>query len=219
MTPLSVYRQKARETLGGRIFSSEWIYALLVCLAITIIMGSAGTGVLAILTFIFTGPVYIGYCKYFIERARRNIGYDNLGIALEGFKGDLGNGIVSGILVTVFTFLWTLLFIIPGIIKSYSYSMTYYVLCDHPGYTAKEAITESRKLMQGNKMRLFCLQLSFIGWFIVGLLCLGIGLLWVMPYYKAAEAEFYQDLVKFSPSKIDEPNENIFEENSDIFNN
>ena len=162
MTALSVYRQRARATLGGGIFSSEWIYALLVYLLISLVIGSSATGVLAILVFIFTGPLYIGLCKYFIERARKNIEHDNLSAAIEGFRGDLGNNIATGLLVFVFTFLWTLLFIIPGIVKSYSYSMTYYIKCDHPEYTASQAIKESQRIMQGNKMRLFCLHLSSI---------------------------------------------------------
>ena len=98
-------------------------------------------------------------------------------------------------LVGLYTFLWSLLFIIPGIIKSYSYSMAYYIKLDHPEYTPTEAITESRRLMDGNKMRLFCLHLSFIGWAIVCLFTLGIGTFWLIPYMNAANAEFYQDLV------------------------
>ena len=217
MTALSVYRQRARATLGGGIFSSEWIYALLVYLLISLVMGSSATGVLAILVFIFTGPLYIGLCKYFIERARKNIGHDNLSAAIEGFRGDLGNNIATGLLVFVFTFLWTLLFIIPGIVKSYSYSMTYYIKCDHPEYTASQAIKESQRIMQGNKMRLFCLHLSFIGWFIVGALCLGVGTLWVAAYSKAAEAEFYKELADLSPI-VEEPEAETADENSDIFN-
>ncbi|MBR5241893.1 MAG: DUF975 family protein, partial [Clostridia bacterium] len=73
--------------------------------------------------------------------------------------------------------------------------MAYYIKLDHPEYTPTEAITESRKLMDGNKMRLFCLHLSFIGWAIVCLFTFGIGTFWLIPYMNAANAEFYQDLV------------------------
>ncbi len=215
MMPLSVYRQRARASLGGRIFSSEWIYALIVSLIFSLVMGSAGTGFLAVLVFIFTGPASVGFCKYYLERARKNIAHDNLGVALDGFRGDIGANVVSGILVNVFIFLWSLLFIIPGIVKSYSYSMTYYVKCDHPEYTATQAIQESQMLMRGNKMRLFGLHLSFIGWFIVGALCLGVGLLWVSAYLKAAEAEFYRELVIVTPLA---EKANGSASNSDIFN-
>jgi len=216
MTPLSVLRRRARATLGGGVFSSEWIYALLVYLLISLVIGSSATGILAILVFIFTGPLYIGLCNYFILRTRRRIRHDNLSAAIEGFRGDIGANVVTGLLVTVFTFLWTLLFIIPGIVKSYSYSMTYYIRCDHPEYTATQAIKESERLMRGNKARLFCLHLSFIGWFIVGALCLGVGVFWVAAYSKAAEAEFYQELVSFDPFYEDN-NGDMFS-GPDIFN-
>ena len=212
MTPLSIYKQKARETLGGRIFSNEWIYALIVSLIFSLIISTSGTGALAIAVFIFTGPIAIGYCKYFLERSRRNIAHDNLGITLDGFRGDIGANVVAGILICVFTFLWSLLFIIPGIIKAYSYSMTYYIRCDHPEYTAEQSIKESQRIMQGNKIRLFCLHLSFIGWICVGILCFGVGLLWVSAYIKAAEAEFYNELVEFERT-TENPS------GTDIFNN
>lgn len=217
MTPSSVLRQRARRTLGGNIFGSEWIYGLLVSLVFSLFTGISATGVLAILVFVLSGAVSVGYCKYFLERARGNISYDNISVCLDGFRGDMAPNIVTGLLVFLYTFLWTLLFIIPGIIKSYSYSMAYYIRCDHPEYTATEAIKESQRIMQGNKMRLFCLHLSFLGWIIVGALCLGVGLLWVAPYQKAAEAEFYRDIVESEPLVFDRSgrtdDDNIFDGN------
>ena len=216
MSASSVYRQRARATLVG-LFSSEWIYGVLVALVYSLFMGITATGVFAIAVFILSGAVSVGYCKYFLERSRRNIEFGNIGVCLDGFRGDIAPNIVTGILVSIYTFLWALLLIIPGIVKHYSYSMAYYIRCDNPNYTATEAIKESQRLMQGNKMRLFCLQLSFIGWFIVGLLCFGVGLLWVTAYYKAAEAEFYNDLIRTNPLVSEEKKENIFE-NDDVFN-
>lgn len=78
--------------------------------------------------------------------------------------GRIGSGIIMNLLVGIFTFLWSLLFIIPGIIKSYSYSMTPFILAEHPEISENEAITRSRHMMDGNKWRLFCLMFSFIGW-------------------------------------------------------
>lgn len=216
MTRLSVLRQRARQTLGSNIFCSEWIYALLVSLIFSLVMGASATGFAAILVFILGGAINVGYCKYFLSRSRGNIDYSNLGTCVDGFRGDVAPNIVAGLLVYVYTFLWTLLFIIPGIIKSYSYSMTYYIRCDNPSYTATQAIKESQRIMKGNKMRLFCLQLSFIGWSILGALCLGVGVLWVSPYYKAAEAEFYRDIVENDPLVFDNNNtadDNIFDGN------
>ena len=76
----------------------------------------------------------------------------------------IGSGVIMNLLVGIFTFLWSLLFVIPGIIKSFSYSMTPFILAEHPEISENAAITRSRELMDGNKWRLFCLMLSFIGW-------------------------------------------------------
>ncbi len=130
----------------------------------------------------------------------------------------LGDGFVMYLLVSLYTFLWTLLFIIPGIIKSYSYAMTPYILSEHPEYNANFGITLSREMMNGNKFRLFCLHLSFIGWdlltavptliAIVALAALGVmgflftplilltvvGNLCLHPYKEAAQAAFYREV-------------------------
>lgn len=91
-------------------------------------------------------------------------------------------------------YLWTLLLIIPGIMASYSYAMTGYILAEHPELTASEAIAQSKDMMAGNRWRLFCLQFSFIGWDILCALTLGIGNLALRPYRHAAEAAFYREL-------------------------
>lgn len=91
-------------------------------------------------------------------------------------------------------FLWSLLFIIPGVIASYRYSMTPYILAENLDLSVMEAITESKKMMRGNKFRLFCLELSFLGWDILAALTLNIGDLWVHPYREAARAAFYREI-------------------------
>ena len=91
----------------------------------------------------------------------------------------------------LYTFLWTLLLLIPGIIKSYAYRMVPYILSDNPKMGADNAITLSRKMMDGNKFELFVLELSFLGWYLLGLLALGVGILFVNPYYNATEAQLY----------------------------
>lgn len=90
--------------------------------------------------------------------------------------------------------LWSLLFIIPGIIASYSYAMTPYILAENPNLRASEAIEISKQMMEGNRWRLFCLQWSFIGWELLCLLTLGIGKLWLVPYTQAATAAFYREI-------------------------
>lgn len=100
------------------------------------------------------------------------------------------------LLVFVYTLLWTLLLVIPGIIEAYSYSMTFYILRENPEMTAGDAITASQKMMDGHKMDLFLLSLSFIGWAILASITFGIGYLWLIPYIYTAYAAFYETLKK-----------------------
>ncbi len=111
--------------------------------------------------------------------------------------------IISLSLVTgFFTYLWMLLLVIPGIIKAISYSQALYIYKDLSdkgqagGYTITDFITRSRKLMDGHKADYFVLQLSFLGWFILGCITLGIGFIWIAPYYELTMSGFYDDLVK-----------------------
>lgn len=92
--------------------------------------------------------------------------------------------------------LYYLLFIIPGIIKSYDYSMTCYILLDNPQMSVTDAMNKSEKMMDGNKWRLFCLQFSFIGWILLANLTYGLLNFWLIPYTNVAFAEFYEDLRK-----------------------
>ncbi|MBQ9733117.1 MAG: DUF975 family protein, partial [Clostridia bacterium] len=103
-------------------------------------------------------------------------------------------GFVARLLRSIYIFLWSLLFVIPGIMASYSYALVHYVMAEDPSLTAREALRESKEIMRGNRWRLFCLLLSFIGWDILGALTLGIGYLWITPYREAAIAAFYRDI-------------------------
>lgn len=118
------------------------------------------------------------------------------GVFEDGFKGfndfiRLGSGYF---MVTLFTVLWSLLFIVPGIIKSYSYAMTLYIMIEDPNIGVMDAILKSREIMDGNKFDFFVLQLSFIGWALLTMLTLGIGSLWLTPYYYTTMTAFYNDI-------------------------
>ena len=102
--------------------------------------------------------------------------------------------VIANLLVTLYTVLWMLLFIIPGIVAAFRYSMTFYILAENPELSASEAINRSKELMDGNKWRFFCLGASFIGWIILTLFTLGIGNLFLNPYMQAAHAAFYRDI-------------------------
>ena len=112
----------------------------------------------------------------------------------DGFRGGRYTRVFCALfLVNLFTFLWALLLIIPGIMKAFSYALTPYILLDEPELTARQAITRSCEIMQGRRWKLFCLSLSFIGWGILSLLTFGIGFLWLAPYMNASIAAFYED--------------------------
>lgn len=198
MVSSSELRARARESLGGGIFQKSWLYGLAVLLIVSVINGFLSTipliGAAAVL---LTGPFSVGTAAYFINVSRRRDGaVGDMNVLFNPFKDDLGDNILLGVLYGVFVLLWSLLFFIPGIVKSYSYAMAYYIKNDDPNCTASEAITRSRQMMDGHKMELFLLDFSFIGWFIVGSLCCGIGVLWVVPYQHAARTEFYEALRK-----------------------
>ena len=192
MTSNAELRARARKTLGNGLFTNEWLFALLASLIASAVIGFTSTFIIG---FLIAGIVYIGIGKYYLGRARRTVKHDDFMVLIDGAKGDIGGNIILGLLIGIFTFLWSLLFIIPGIVKSYAYSMAYFIKIDHPEYTATQALDESQKIMKGNKMKLFLLDLSFIGWIILGSLCFGIGTLWVTAYMEAAHAEFYRDVI------------------------
>ncbi len=101
----------------------------------------------------------------------------------------------TSILVGIFTILWSLLLIIPGIIKGISYSQVFFLLKDNPQLSALEAITVSKTRMKGYKWKYFLLNLSFIGWAFIAIFTLGIGFLWLAPYVSTANATFYNELI------------------------
>ena len=185
-------RARAREKLGGNIFASNWLMALVAGLIVSLIMSAVSfTGIGEL---ILIGPLSFGLALIFLSLARGKESVD-FGDLFNGFTdGGFVRLLLLGLLQNIFIFLWSLLFIIPGIVKTYSYSMSYYLAIDHPDWDWKQCIDESRRIMDGNKWKLFVLDLSFIGWYIVGMLACGIGVLWVYPYNEAARAEFYQEL-------------------------
>lgn len=144
-----------------------------------------------IVSIFVSSPALVGCCSYFIKNTDSKPSFAE---AFSGYKTKYGRNIGTLLLMGVKTVLWTLLFIIPGIIKAYEYAMIPYILADDATITCKEAFKKSKEMMKGNKMRLFLLQLSFIGWEILGALALGVGIIFVVPYVEAATAEFYVEL-------------------------
>jgi uncharacterized membrane protein len=105
-----------------------------------------------------------------------------------------GTALAAYLLVTIFTFFWMLLLIVPGIIAAISYSQTFYIIADSQNIDPMDAIDKSKKMMQGYKWKYFCLYLRFIGWALLCILTLGIGYVWLLPYVQTSTAKFYDDL-------------------------
>ncbi len=136
--------------------------------------------------------IEVGGQKYFLKA--RN-GESTINHVTYGFSsGKWMNIVKTMFLRSLFTYLWTLLLIIPGIIKYYSYRMVPYILAQNPDADSFEAIAMSKEMTDGHKMDMFVMDLSFIGWFILGGLLFGIGTILVMPYYNATYAELYYTL-------------------------
>lgn len=147
--------------------------------------------IIAIVQFIVGSFVSLGLATYnlnLIDQKEASVGQ------IFSHTSIMGKAIWLRLRIAIFTFLWSLLLIIPGIIKSYSYSMSCFIMAENPDMSAKEAMEVSMQMMKGNKWRLFCLQFSFIGWAILCVLTLGIGYLWLNPYMNAAIAAFYDEV-------------------------
>jgi len=150
------------------------------------------TIILAILTSITFGllapAMSIGICLIYISMIH----------GVEPTVGDIfkrintfGKALWLMIITGIFTMLWTYLLIIPGIIKGLSYSMGPYIMAEHPDWTARQCLSESKRIMKGNVGKLFVLELSFILWALLGMITFGLAFIYVGPYMSATTANFY----------------------------
>ncbi|MEI6764636.1 MAG: DUF975 family protein [Bacteroidota bacterium] len=144
-----------------------------------------------IASLILSGPFALGLAYFTLTFSRGKeaklsmifLGFNRFGISLGAY-----------LLMVVFTLLWSLLLIIPGIIAAISYSMTFFILADDGTIGAMAAIDKSKQMMYGYKWKYFCLGLRFIGWGLLSILTLGVGLLWLIPYVHVSLAKFYDDI-------------------------
>lgn len=170
-------------------FNHSFSYAypvLLITITIVVILL-----ILAAIAFrIFVGyALEVGGRRYFIRSAQNEVNMNYLGYAFE--KGNYIDVIKSMLWRTIFNILWSLLFIIPGIVKAYAYMMVPYILADNPNIGYKRALELSMKMTDGHKSDMWVLDLSFIGWYLLGTIALYIGTLFVHPYVNATKAELY----------------------------
>lgn len=154
-----------------------------------VVMVSAIIG--ALFNIFVSSAITVGVNNYFVKNTDSK---PSLVDAFSGFKVKYGRNIGTLLLISIKIVLWSILFIIPGIIKSYEYAIIPYILADDPEISSKDAFKKAKQMMKGNKWRLFKLNFSFIGWFVLCVLSIGIGTFFLIPYINAANAEFYVEL-------------------------
>jgi len=203
-------RDRAKGSLERSIFASVWlilvvmgvIYVVIVSLPSTIgdlvsnkrleLIASVGV-ICFVLSVLINGPMEYGLSRVYVSLVSNGKRPDIRDLFV-GYKEAATESVVLGLLRTVYIVLWGLLLVIPGIIKLYAYSMAFYIQQDEEDKHWNACLEKSQEMMRGHKWRLFLLDLSFLGWYIVGALCAGVGLLWVAVYHATARAIFYEDL-------------------------
>ena len=188
------FRDLGWAQLQGR-WSAPAIFTL-VEMVICIVVGSVGGGLLSL----FALPMEYSYRIAFLDNKRTGADF-KVEKLFDGYKDFLrifGTLLLQG----VYIILWSLLLFVPGVIKSISYSQTNYILKDNPELSFNAAIERSMAMMEGHKMQYFLLNLSFIGWMLLGSLCFGVGTLWATAYMSTANAVFYEELIANDTSYV-----------------
>ena len=203
MDSITNYKNRALSAL-----ENKWGNFVLITLAYGLIIsviqaisgykdGSAILHLIGLVLSILALPLYWGYQTLFLGAIRG--GEATAKDLFEGYNKELFPRVLTTtLLYYVYIILWSLLLLIPGCIKAYSYAMTPYILKDNPEMKNNAAIEESMRMMDGHKLELFLLDLSFIGWAILSILTCCIGFLWLVPYMNMARVNFYEDLKKAS---------------------
>ncbi|MFA6257370.1 MAG: DUF975 family protein [Candidatus Paceibacterota bacterium] len=188
-----VLMKQARETL-----SDKWGLAVgitTIYMVITIVVGSP-KDIGPVLQAIIEGPLQFGLAIFSLSLVRgKGVSISQL---FEGFN-DFIRILVAYLLMGLFVLLWALLLIVPGIIAALAYSQTFFILVDDKSISARDALRKSKSMMYGHKKKLFYLGLRFFGWFLLGVLSLGIGFLWILPYFYVTMAKFYEEVSVKAP--------------------
>ena len=203
MDSITNYKNRALSALEnkwGNFVAITFVYGLII--GITQVLSGdkdspAILHLIGLVLFILALPLTWGYQTLFLGAVRG--GEVTAKDMFEGYNKELFSRVLTTtLLYYVYVFLWSMLLLIPGCIKAYSYAMTPYILKDNPEMKNNAAIEESMRMMDGHKLELFLLDLSFIGWAILSILTCCIGFLWLVPYMNMARVNFYEDLKKAS---------------------
>jgi len=187
-TPNEVLMDQAKMVLKGKwgLGVKVTIVSMLVSFLVSMIpmVGS-------IASFLIAGAMTLGITSYWLAFSRKE--YLSVDRIFRGFD-HFWKAFVTYLLMNIYILLWTLLLIIPGIMAALSYSQTFFILSEDSTIGSDEAITKSKKMMDGHKWKLFRLWLRFLGWGLLCILTLGIGFLWLVPYSYVSLAKFYEDI-------------------------
>lgn len=187
------FRRRAWATFRkSDTYGSRWGGAILAFIIVSILSSALSGFVVGILAAL---PLTMGLYAMYLNMYKDNEW--SVGDIFSSFRNGMDYYLNSFLLLfvnSIFIFLWSLLFVIPGIIKTFSYSMSPYILIDNPVMTAGEARRKSIEIMKGNKWKLFCLQFSFIGWILLSILTFGILFLWVIPAMEMSKIAFYKEI-------------------------
>ena len=187
----SQIRAAARAQLGGHIFAEGWLNALLLCAGVSIVLSFASSFLIGIALY---GPAAFSLSYIFMGMARGKTKIDYMDMKQGFLNGQFVRSFLLGLLQGLFVFLWSLLLVIPGIIKSYSYRMAFYIAADHPEYSPTECLKASCEMMNGHKLRAFCMDVVMALWSLAGSCVCGIGAFFVMPYQEASFANLYEEI-------------------------
>jgi len=182
MTENRILMEKARKSLSG-----NWEQPILTYLVYCLITGIGGPAGL-----IIGGPMQFG-ASFFSLNLSRNKKAEFIQI-FDGFKTKVSESIIAYLLMVLYVVLWSLLLVIPGIIAAISYSQTFFILAENKNISGVDALEKSKKMMMGRKGKYFELCMRFTGWFILSILTMGIGFLWLIPYTQVSFANFYKDI-------------------------
>lgn len=165
----------------------------------SIVAGTSSFLIMLLNAFVLK-PLEIGGRQFFMNNSEGRADIHDL---LQGFKVNYLNNVLTMFLRDLFTALWTLLFIIPGIVKMYAYSLVPYILAENPEMKGTEAIKLSSEMMKGHKWNAFVLDLSFFGWIVLSVLTLGlVGVFYTNPYIYATDAELYKAIKAEYESRV-----------------
>ena len=178
----------SRESLKGKwglAIGTTVVYMLIIG-GIQVIPKAGALG-----SLIITGPLGLGLALFALTIVRN--GEAKLNQLFEGFQ-NFGTALGAYLLTTLFTILWLLLLIVPGIVAAISYAQTLYILADNPNIGPMEAIDKSKAMMDGYKMQYFTMLLRFVGLLLLCILTLGVGIFWLVPFMQVTAATFYEEL-------------------------